>query len=255
MVDTFYDRVCETSTSTGTGNFTLDGAVPGFLSFDAAGVSNSTSSAYLIEAVDANGVPTGEWEAGIGQFPDAFTLVRGTITGSSSFGYAVDFPAGPKRVHMSANAAYLNYVGGVYTRSAALTGQNFTSPTALGWTTQFWHYNPANTGFFLDVVTNNSRITMPSGYDTSMVRLRGQVALENITAGDWAELKILRNGSGTPIGRSTHYIPNTASAIQIESRPLFVNAADYFELFLQIGADTTVDVKAYESWFEIEVLQ
>lgn len=94
------DRVCETSTSTGTGAFTLAGAVTGFKAFSAV-CSTSDTCYYLIEAVDTNGVPTGDWETGLGTYSAANTLTRTTVSKSSNANAAVTFAAGTKRVAIS----------------------------------------------------------------------------------------------------------------------------------------------------------
>ena len=57
------DRVMETSTTTGASDFTLAGAVTGYISFNTAFGTGATFR-YCIEAVDGDGVPTGEWEVG-----------------------------------------------------------------------------------------------------------------------------------------------------------------------------------------------
>lgn len=93
------DRVQETSTSTGTGAFTLAGAVTGFRTFASQLAVNDTTY-YLIEAVDANGVPTGEWETGIGTYSATNTLTRTTVLESSNANTTVTFSAGTKRVAM-----------------------------------------------------------------------------------------------------------------------------------------------------------
>jgi len=86
------DRVRESSSSTGTGTFTLGGAVSGFQSFSVIGNSNTTY--YAI--VDAT---TGSWEVGIGTYTaSGTTLSRDTILESSNSGNAVDFAAGVKDV-------------------------------------------------------------------------------------------------------------------------------------------------------------
>ncbi len=79
------DRVRETSTTTGTGTLTLDGAVTGFQAFSAIGDGNTTY--YTI--VDAG---TGAWEVGIGTYTSSgTTLSRDTILDSSNSGSAVNF--------------------------------------------------------------------------------------------------------------------------------------------------------------------
>ena len=86
------DRVRETSTTTGTGTFTLNGAVSGFQTFLAIGSGNTTY--YTI--VDA---ATGDWEVGIGTYSAGVnTLTRTTVLESSNNGNLVDFAAGTKDV-------------------------------------------------------------------------------------------------------------------------------------------------------------
>ena len=89
------DRVKESSTTTGTGTFTLGGATTGFQSFSAIGNGNSTY--YSI--VNAS---TGEWEVGIGTYTaSGTTLSRDTVLESSNSGSAVDFGAGSKDVFVT----------------------------------------------------------------------------------------------------------------------------------------------------------
>jgi hypothetical protein len=94
----FADRVKETTTSTGTGNKALSGPVVGFRSFDAA--AGLAPFCYEIHAVDAGGVPTGEWETGIGRVRSG-DLESLLVLSSSAGGSAVDFAAGTKVVSLT----------------------------------------------------------------------------------------------------------------------------------------------------------
>jgi hypothetical protein len=76
------DRVKETSTTTGTGTFTLDGAVSGFETFSSA-IGNTNTTYYAI--VNSNG----EFEVGLGTV-GAGTLSRDTIISSSNSDAAVN---------------------------------------------------------------------------------------------------------------------------------------------------------------------
>lgn len=100
------DRVLESSTSTGTGAFTLAGATTGYRAFSAV-CSTSDTCYYFIEAVDANGNPSGDWEVGLGTYSGTNTLTRTTPAASSNAGAAVNFAAGTKRVGISGTAGYL----------------------------------------------------------------------------------------------------------------------------------------------------
>jgi len=91
------DRVFETSTTTGTGNFTLAGAATGYISFNTAfGVGKMFW--YVIIAVDGSGNPTGDWEAGRGYLSGSTTLVRALVDRSTNSDAAVSFAAGTKNV-------------------------------------------------------------------------------------------------------------------------------------------------------------
>lgn len=98
-----YDRVMETSTTTGTGNITLDGPVAGFQAVvDAVGGGTGAGSfPYVIEAVDADSIPTGEWEVGEGELSGGSTMVRRVVYRSSNSNALVSFAAGTKRVFIS----------------------------------------------------------------------------------------------------------------------------------------------------------
>ena len=84
------DRVRQTSTTTGSGTFTLDGSVTGFQSFSAIGDGNTT---YYTITLDA------QWEVGIGTY-SAGTLTRDTVI-SSSTGSKIVFGAGTKDVFVT----------------------------------------------------------------------------------------------------------------------------------------------------------
>lgn len=87
------DRVRETSTTTGTGAFTLAGAVIGYQSFSSA-IGNGNTTYYAISNPGIN-----EWEVGIGTV-GAGTLTRTTILASST-GSAVSFTSGSKDVFVT----------------------------------------------------------------------------------------------------------------------------------------------------------
>ena len=95
------DRVKETSTTTGTGTFSLGGAVDGFESF-VTGIADGNTTYYAAVNRDAN-----EFEVGIGTVTDASpdTLARTTIISSSNSDSAVDFSAGTKDIFVTLPAS------------------------------------------------------------------------------------------------------------------------------------------------------
>jgi hypothetical protein len=85
------DRVKETSTTTGTGTFTLNGAETGFETFSTA-IGNTNTTYYAISLRGGS-----EFEVGLGTVA-AGTLARTTIISSSNSDNAVNFSAGTKDV-------------------------------------------------------------------------------------------------------------------------------------------------------------
>jgi hypothetical protein len=103
MAFAFFDRVKETSASTGTGNITLAGAVSGFRTF-ASVYSNNDTFEYCI--TDQNGTA---WEVGIGTFVSATpAIARTTVKASSNAGAAVNFTSGALYVFVTLPAYLFN---------------------------------------------------------------------------------------------------------------------------------------------------
>jgi len=87
------DRVKETTTTTGTGTYTLDGAAVGFQDFSVIGDGNTTYYACT-DGID--------WEVGIGTYTSSgTTLSRDTILESSNSGNAVNWGAGLRDVFVT----------------------------------------------------------------------------------------------------------------------------------------------------------
>jgi hypothetical protein len=122
------NRIRETSTTTGTGNFTLAGAVTGYRTFN-TGFGLNLTFEYTIEAVDAvTGVPTGDWEVGQGHLTNSTTLSRDVILDSSNSGSIVSFSSGSKSVFCSPSSnAFLQTVLTADTNIAAGSGVSINS--------------------------------------------------------------------------------------------------------------------------------
>lgn len=112
------DRVKETTTTTGTSDFALGGAVSGFQTFS-AGVGNSNTTYYSISLGSA-------WEVGLGTLSaDGLTLARTTILQSSNSDTKVSFAAGSKDIFVTypADKSVLS------DSTQTLTNKTLTSPT------------------------------------------------------------------------------------------------------------------------------
>ena len=96
------DRVKETSTTTGTGSFTLNGAAVGFETFSSA-IGNTNTTYYAIVLQGGS-----QFEVGLGTV-SAGALSRDTILSSSNGDALVDFSAGIKDVFCTLPASKAVY--------------------------------------------------------------------------------------------------------------------------------------------------
>ena len=137
------DRVNETSTTTGTGTFTLAGAVTGFQTFAAIGDGNTTYYAIVLQGGT-------EWEVGLGTYTSSgTTLSRDTILSSSNSNNAVNFSAGTKNVFCDYPAPKAVYGDATNTAFAAQIA--------------------ASNGLLMNKMTVGTTITIPTGYSASSV--------------------------------------------------------------------------------------
>lgn len=117
MAHKFYDRIFETSRSTGVGSFALDGAVSGYHTFGHR-YAEGESFVYLIDHK-----LFGQWEIGVGYYQTTDTgtgtapglgtgtgtgpgaiLLRDSVIASSNNDDFVDFPEGVKNVQVVLSA-------------------------------------------------------------------------------------------------------------------------------------------------------
>jgi hypothetical protein len=137
------DRVNETSTTVGTGTFTLAGAVTGFQSFSAIGNGNTTYYTIVLQGGS-------EWEVGLGTYTSSgTTLSRDTVLSSSAGGSKVSFSAGTKNVFCD------------YPAPKAVYGD----ATDTAYEAQF----AASNGLILNNMTVGTSYSIPSGYSASSV--------------------------------------------------------------------------------------
>lgn len=186
------DRVQETSTSVGTGTFTLAGAVNGFQSFAVIGNANTTY--YVIAGGN-------EWEVGIGTYTSSgTTLSRDTVLSSSNSNAKVDFSAGVKYVFVSypeERAVYVNGTALVLPNSATIANNQLTNSTISG----------KALGTNLDTLTLGSYLTGTSYNGSAAV-----TAAVDATSANTASKVVARDASGNfSAGTITASLTGTAS--------------------------------------------
>jgi len=140
------DRVKETSTTTGTGTFTLAGAATGFQSFSVIGDGNTTYYTIVDSAA-------GTWEVGIGTYTSSgTTLSRDTILESSNSGSAVNFGSGSKDVFVT------------YPAERAVVGCKGFIENSLTITENVTITDGSNAGSFGPVtISDGISVTVPTG--------------------------------------------------------------------------------------------
>lgn len=118
------DRVKETSTTTGTGTYSLAGAATGYRAFSAAFATADTVYYCVEDGTD--------WEVGIGTLTTGtpWTLARTTILASSNAGAAVNWAAGTRNVFCTAAAGALAGKETLWIPAGALTARTTNGPAA-----------------------------------------------------------------------------------------------------------------------------
>jgi len=166
------DRVQETTTTTGTGTYTLAGAKDGYQSFAAVGDGNTCYYA-ITDGTD--------WETGIGTFTlSGTTLARTTIIESSNSDAAVNWGAGSKDIFVTAPADKTLLVG------RNLYADNPSSPTA-----------PSATGTNAVAIGSGSTATQRNSF--SMGGLADATAVESVAIG----YSSTTSGSGNSVAIGT----------------------------------------------------
>lgn len=124
------DLVKETTTSTGTGNITLAGAMATFRTFN-AGVGVGPSFPYRIDGGT-------EWEVGVGHLSNSTTLVRDSVQVSTNSNALVSFSAGTKTVYITASADLLNRIAPTQLKIRYVSTTGNDSTAVLGDITRPW---------------------------------------------------------------------------------------------------------------------
>lgn len=102
--------VKESSTTIGTSAFALGGAVSARYRTFGSQMAIGDTCFYTAYAVDGNGVPTGDFESGIGTYSATNTLTRTSVDESSNGNALVNFAAGTKYVFIDFPAQQARWV-------------------------------------------------------------------------------------------------------------------------------------------------
>ena len=94
----YFDRVKETSTTTGTGNVTVAGAAVGYKALSAVLAINAVAEICI--AGQSSGVPA-EWEVSVCTYLGANVFSRRVVIASSNANALVNFSAGTKDVFIT----------------------------------------------------------------------------------------------------------------------------------------------------------
>lgn len=152
----------------------------------------------------------------------------------------------------AANPAWGRQVlrGALVRKASDQTGANYSAGAQIAWDQETY-----DTDSIHDNVTNNTRLTVPSG--VSYVRLVGTIALANVAVDTYVIAGILKNGSSTYdgfAGQTVEIGTATTPRVNLSTPPLAVTAGDYFELRLT-AEDTSVDITATQSSFAMEIIE
>lgn len=141
----------------------------------------------------------------------------------------------------------LPYKGALVDLAADILAVNATSGYTVVWDTEV-----RDTDGLVDLGTNATRITIPSG--VLKCRLHGAIATDNVSASTPMLVRVRKNGTTFQEWRQDIDNGYTNPTVQVQTPVLDVSATDYFELQISVSGDTNIDIKA-GSYFELQVIE
>ena len=186
------DRAAETSTTTGTGTYTLAGAITGWRTLVAA-CGDGAEVDYFVrdQAGGAN------YEVGRGTITDAGsdTLSRDTIYSSSNADAAVNWTAGTREIVVTFTANAFEKLAGTVRRNVVINGDfqiwpegtTFTAPTTGDYNSAQWKYDFSGAGVVdVDKITASLPTVVESGrLITAAIEVDVTTIDATIAAGDF----------------------------------------------------------------------
>lgn len=242
MSFTVTDRTKESSSTTGTGAFTLSGAPSNYVTFNTAvGVNNFTW--YAINHLSAN-----EWEVGYGQLTGATTLTRVLVTAGTNGTSFVNFSAGTKEVFVTLPSAFNGQTLGrtnILMNPHGFIQQETNTPVTSLTPNYFadqWAAAPAGSGFAHSTGVTTGTV---SNFDPSHMFMKTTTAKGSLAAGDVLAIAQIVEGyyirrllMGTSSAKGT-WLRWRASSTQSGTASVSVQNGSRARSFVQSFAVTT----------------
>lgn len=228
MAHKVIDRCKETTSTTGTGNLTLTGAVAGFVTMSSALTANGDTSWFCAEYAS-------QWEVFLGTRVNSTTLARTTLL-SSSTGSTIDFSS-PPTVFSTVPAARVLPVA----FSAYRSGTN-QSVTTNSYTKVQLNSESFDTANAFDNTTDYRFVAPISG----IYRFEFAVSL-SATSPIAVIARLYKNGSSIVSGSEGATVSSWAEGVAAGSALVQLSASDYIELFAYATGTSPV-VKTSDSY-------
>ena len=236
MAVKLYDRVKDTSTTTGTGTFTLANSAPtGYRTFGSV-LSNNETTVYCIEHQLSN-----EWEVGVGTY-SSNTLTRDSVISSSNSNSVVSFTSGTKNVFITVTADMLSSKSDTYNNlsnySCPVAGVNYH-------VTDSPYSKMVSNGTLASSITGSSQVGNVYSYLWDhYLPLAGKITTIPIISSQLGILDGAINNSVTSLTSSTSSFPTGVTQtvpfmIKIDSEVLLVTAKSGTTFTVTRGYDGT----------------
>jgi hypothetical protein len=146
---------------------------------------------------------------------------------------------------------FATFSGVLLTRTADLTAQNLTAAT----TVIPWDNEVFDTDNFHSLVTNTSRITIPSAVNGRYGIFSCNVWCTSLNTSNWFSAQVNKNGSApNALASSGSFVGDTQCAANVVSLPFLLTTGDFYEVLPYTPSDTSVTIESDQSYFSLMVL-